>query len=247
MLKNILAAIGVGGAKVETVLESAEVPVGGMLAGTVRMSGGNVPQQVNDVHLEIITQAEREVNDSKVRQPVVISRWSAGRAIALKPGENLDLPFRVEVPLHTPVYLRGADIRVWLRTRLEIPGAVDPTDDDPIYALPVPEMAAVVEAMQQLGFRLYKSDVEHRRFAPGYMQEFEFRPAARGSRFDEVEIVFQPAERGFDLLVQVDRAARGLLGSWAEAAGFDETWHRVHVPYGSNAGAIAPAIRQVLR
>lgn len=246
MLKGLMAAIGVGGAKVDTVLDNAEVMVGGTLSGRIRMNGGSVRQRIDRVHLELITLVEHEVDDRTVRKPFVIAPWTTGGAVDLEPGQGIEVPFSLDVPRHTPIYIHGAAIRVWLRTRLQIPGAVDPTDDDPIRAYGSGEMKATFEAMDMLGFRLVKSDVEHRRFGRGFMQEFEFRPARYGTGLDEVEIVFEPTDQGVDLLVQVDRAARGWAGYWAESLGFDESWHRVAVPFGADARRIADIIRAIL-
>lgn len=247
MFKKALAAIGIGGLKVETILDNPDVTVGGTLTGTIQIQGGSVPQQVNNIILEIITMVEREVDDQRQRFPVVLERFATNLSGSFDPGERQDVPFEIPVPLNTPIFLKGADIRVWLRTRLEIPGAADPTDDDVLRAHPVDEMHAVFEAMDRLGFYLYKSDVEYRRFDPGFMQEFEFKPARRGTGFDEVEVVFQPHQNGIDLLVQVDRSARGWVGYWAEAHGFDESWHRVTVPFGTGVDAIEEALRRTLR
>lgn len=248
--RGLLAAIGVGGAKVETVLDTANATVGQPLHGRVVMQGGSVEQPVDNIRLELLTRVEHEVNDQRTHRAHVIAFWTLGRKLTLQPGQSLTEGFAIEVPYHTPLHVQGSAVRVWLRTILAIPMPVDATDEDAVQVHPDREMEEVFEAMQMLGFRLYKSDVEHRprwRGGHGYVQEFEFRPATRRNlRFDEVEIVFEHYEDGLGLLIQVDRSARGLGGLLMEATGTDESWYRLRVPRGGPR-AVADVIASVLR
>ncbi|MNR46493.1 Sporulation-control protein spo0M [compost metagenome] len=61
-----------------------------------------------------------------------------------------------------------------------------------------------------------------------FVQEFEFVPTSQfRGQLDELEILFFPDEDGVDLLLQIDRKARGLAGLFAEATGTDESFVRV--------------------
>jgi sporulation-control protein len=248
--RGLLAAIGVGGAKVETMLYNEKVEVGQPLRGCIEMLGGSVEQPVDDIRLELLTRVEQELNNRRVHQTHVIAGWSLGHELRLKPGQSATEAFSIDVPYHTPLHVPGAAIHVWLRTSLSIPMAVDATDEDAVYVHPDQRMEEVFLAMDQLGFRLVKSDVEHRprwHGGHGFVQEFEFRPASRRNlRFDEVEIVFEHHQDGLGLLIQVDRSARGLGGLLLEATGADESWYRLRVPRGG-ARAVADAIAGVLR
>jgi sporulation-control protein len=97
--------------------------------------------------------------------------------------------------------------------------------------------------MEALGFRLFKVDIDARSswFGRKWVQEFEFKPAGYGrARYDEVEIVFE-GQRGdqVELMLQLDRSARGLGGFLMEMSGADESWHRVSVDAGSPQAAAA--------
>jgi sporulation-control protein len=103
--------------------------------------------------------------------------------------------------------------------------------------------ANVFEAMESLSFRLYKVDIEPRSswFGRKWVQEFEFRPWSRGQlRFDEIEIVFETQHGSqIEVLMQVDRAARGLGGFLMELTDTDESWAHAHIDASSPASAAA--------
>jgi sporulation-control protein len=125
---------------------------------------------------------------------------------------------------------------------------VDPSDRDPLVVYPTQLQSNVLLAMEQLGFRLAKVDIEARSSWMGrkWAQEFEFRPARHGSRFDEVEVVFE-GQRGnkLELMLQLDRSARGFGGFLMEMSGTDESWQRITVDASSPQAAAADLIRVV--
>ena len=57
--KKALASIGIGGAKVDTVLENPELQPGDTLKGVIKMMGGKVDQPVDRVYLELLTEVRK--------------------------------------------------------------------------------------------------------------------------------------------------------------------------------------------
>ncbi|WP_066256751.1 sporulation protein [Neobacillus drentensis] len=102
--------------------------------------------------------------------------------------------------------------------------------------LPNQLMSAVFKTIENLGFRIREADCEEAprrlRGRLPFVQEFEFVPTSglfRG-RLDELEVVFFPSGNGaLDIMLQVDRRARGLAGLFSEAIGADETNVRMSV------------------
>ena len=144
--------------------------------------------------------------------------------------------FRFPSSCHYDTPLSIGKSKIWVTTGLDIKNAVDPGDKDYLQVVPNQLMNAVFNAIDSLGFRLREADCEqaprHLRGRLPFVQEFEFVPTSgpfRG-RLDELELVFRPAGNGgLELLLQVDRRARGLGGLFAEAAGMDETNVRLTV------------------
>jgi sporulation-control protein len=163
-------------------------------------------------------------------------------------GRDHSLPFRIDLRCTRRWTTIGGHNFVWLRSGLDVPWAVDPGDTDGLEVFPNRAQANVLEAMQTLGFRLYKVDIEPRSswFGRKWVQEFEFRPVSRGQlRFDEIEMVFESQHGSqVEVLMQVDRAARGLGGFLMELTDTDESWVHAHLDASSpETAACVPAKR----
>jgi len=246
-MKSFLRRLGIGGAEIDAVLHSARAEPGGLLSGTLHIRGGEAGQTASRAVLELVARVLRKAGDSEVPADEVIARAELAGPIAL--GQTHALPFRIELPAHTPVTSLGGRNFVWLRSGLDVPWAVDPSDQDQLEVLPNTAQANVIEAMHDLGFRLYRVDIEPRSswFGRKWVQEFEFRPASRGRlRYDEVEIVFE-AQHGaqLEVLMQLDRSARGLGGLLMEMTGTDESWVRGTIDASTTASAAA-ALRRAI-
>ncbi|MEV4734442.1 sporulation protein [Saccharopolyspora sp. NPDC049426] len=221
MFKKLLAAVGVGGAEVETELRTPGVQPGGQVHGVVRLRGGEVPQQLDGVSVEFVTRVEREVNDDEVESVRGFGRQRVGQGVALQPGQVLELPFQVAAPMETPItfyggrHLPGGEIAV--RTRLEISGAVDATDTDPVGVGALPAQHVLLEAVERLGFRLHRVDCEAghlrgtRQTLPFY-QEIEFHGSPNYPRLKQLEVTFIAGHDGLDVIIEGDKKA-GLLSS----------------------------------
>jgi sporulation-control protein len=240
-LKSFLRAFGVGGASIDAVLDTDRVQPGGPLTGTLRISGGDTSQVAAKATLELVARVEKKMGDEEYQSDEVIAGVQLPGPIQL--GRDHSLPFRMDLPVHTPVTSLGGRNFVWLRSGLDVPWAMDPSDKDALQVYPNPPQANVLQAMETLGFRLYKVDIDARSswFGRKWVQEFEFKPAGYGrARYDEVEVVFE-GQRGdqLDLMLQLDRSARGFGGFLMEMSGTDESWQRVTVDGSSPQAAAA--------
>jgi sporulation-control protein len=240
-LKSFLRAFGVGGASIDAVLDTDRVQPGGPLTGTLRISGGDASQVAKKATLELVARVEKKMGDDEYQSDEVIAGVQLPGPIQL--GRDHSLPFRMDLPVHTPVTSLGGRNFVWLRSGLDVPWAMDPSDKDALQVYPNPPQANVLQAMETLGFRLYKVDIDARSswFGRKWVQEFEFKPAGYGrARYDEVEVVFE-GQRGdqLDLMLQLDRSARGFGGFLMEMSGTDESWQRVTVDGSSPQAAAA--------
>ncbi|MBT2292748.1 sporulation protein [Paenibacillus albidus] len=231
MFKKVMASVGIGSATVDTRLEDARAVAGGKLHGVVAIRGGQVEQQIDAIYLYLNTQYEKEENDRKVKREAEITRFEVTKGILLKAGEVREIPFTITLPERTPVSYRSTP--VWLKTGLDIKMALDPGDQDYLEILPNDNMNTVLGALDELGFRLREVTNEHApRLGKGlpFVQEFEYVPTRefRGA-LDELEVMFFPQGDDLELVMQVDRKARGLRGAFAEAMGTDESLIRVNL------------------
>ncbi|WP_461671282.1 sporulation protein, partial [Mycobacterium tuberculosis] len=69
-----MASVGIGAAKVDTLLERASYSPGEDVRGVVRIYGGSVDQQIDGIDLSIMTYYIKEVNDSKMKKNVELGK-----------------------------------------------------------------------------------------------------------------------------------------------------------------------------
>ncbi|WP_226584525.1 sporulation protein [Halobacillus litoralis] len=226
MFKKILASVGVGAAKVDTQLEKDQFVPGEDVHGKVVIQGGDVEQTIDSIHIFLMTEAIREVDDKKVREKVALQKYPIANNQTIQAGETKEIPFSIQLPYHAPASL--GRLPIWFETGLAIPMALDPEDRDPIKVAPHPYIEKVLNALENnLDFRLRKVEMEvSKRF--GYVQEFEFAPGGSyRSYLDELEAIFFLQENHVDVMLEVDRRARGLGGLFAEALEMDESRAKV--------------------
>lgn len=231
MLNKFLASMGVGSAKVDTRVNPGPYSPGNDLEGEIIVRGGSVQQEIRGLYLRVMTDYEVEHDDTRYRTDHVLAEFRIPEAFVVQPGEERAFDFGIHLPDATPVSVGPQT--VWLKTGLDIAGGVDSGDKDPLRVEPTPLMGRVLAGMETLGFRLGRANCEKGRGGASgvpFKQEFEFRPvsgAYRG-RLDEVDVIFRPAGAGLDVLLEVDRKARGLGGFFESAFDMDERYVRVH-------------------
>ena len=248
-LRDALARLGAGGATVDTVLDSPEVTPGGTVSGTVHLTGGKTAQDVTEVRVSLQATVEVESGDSEWREDVAFATAPVAGATRLEPGQRQSVPFRLRVPWECPItsidgwQLRG--MRVGVQTRVDVAGAVDPGDLDPVAVTPLPVQRAVLAALDGLGFRFLGADVERGRI-PGsdlpFHQEVELAPppGLRG-RVNEVEVTFLASPHGVDVVLEADRRG-GLFTEGRDAVG------RVRLGHGdTDPRRLAPALDAAVR
>ena len=165
--------------------------------------------------------------------------------VTIQPGETISKEFTLRLHPEIPATnLFGPSVgRVWLQTGLDIKNGLDGSDADPLNIVPSETQLAVLDMIQQSGYRLYKADIEAgqvrtRSFSshlPCY-QEYEFKPESRslfGARELEVTFVDNGAETG--VLIEIDRAFVG------------DGYRSVSIPNSCTTNeSVAPYIKQLL-
>lgn len=231
LFNKALASIGIGNAKVDTKLEKARYTAGNVMRGVVEVKGGNVAQEVASIYVAVMTTYERETDDRKVTDEAVVIKEKLNEPFTIGAGETREFPLQMTLPHETPI--TQGKTRVWVATGLDIKQAVDPSDKDYIEVQPTVIAEEVLDAVRGLGFRLREVECQHARLTSyPFVQEFEFVPVtgAYAGKLDELEVTFlQQSEEEANILLQVDKRARGLSGFFSEAMGTDETNVRLRV------------------
>lgn len=221
MFKKLLASVGIGAAKVDTQLEKDQFIPGEDVQGKVVIKGGDVDQSIDAIHLFLMTEALREVDDKKIKEKVSLQKYPITQDVLIAADETKEIPFSIQIPYHVPA--SAGRLPIWFETGLDIPMALDPQDRDPITIAPHPYVQVVLDALDDLGFHVRKVDMEYSKQF-GYVQEFEFQPGGEFRTYlDELEAIFFLDENKIDVVLEVDRRARGLGGLFAEALEMDES------------------------
>lgn len=232
LFKKVLSSVGIGAAKVDTVISKSSIKIGEDIQGVINITGGSIEQAISRIEVELKTEYIKEIDDKKVRCEATLEKIVVDRDIVIAPDEKKQISFSLRVPDHTPISMNKRN--VWVETELEIPLAIDPEDRDYLEIKPSDTMKVVLDAVINiLGFRLREVECEagHISGSNGeFLQEFEFVPqsAFRGV-LDELEIIFLPNPQGVSLYMQIDRRARDFKSLLQEAAGLDEKYIRLTI------------------
>lgn len=103
MFKKLFASIGIGSAEVDTRLHNHIVSPGEQLSGEVVIRGGNANQEIDELNLFLMTSDEVEMAGDEFRQPFVLSRAPLARNFTIRAGEQLAIPFTMQLHLETPI------------------------------------------------------------------------------------------------------------------------------------------------
>lgn len=251
MFSRFLASFGIGAAVIDTVLEKSQYSPGELVRGAVRIRGGSVKQRIEAISLSVMSEYLKESDSSRMRVQGEIARFRVSSPFTLEADEQREVPFSFNLPYETPLTIGRAP--VWIKTVLDIRGGMDPNDNDRIDVLPTPQMNTVLQALDLMGFRLRKAECEYARKLGRrvpFVQEFEFVPTAQfRGQLDELEVIFFGSEQSLELMLQIDRRARGLVSLFAELTDMDESLVRVRLSQeqlGQGPNAVARYLRDVI-
>jgi sporulation-control protein len=238
VFRKLLSSIGIGGAKVDTRLAAETFVPGEPVSGEVYIVGGDNAQEFERIYLSVVASYRHE----DVTHSYDLASYDVVRErISVGPGENRTVPFSFTLPYATPLSLGHG--RVYLKTGLDIAGAIDPSDTDEIRVVPHPLQQVVLDAAASLGFRLYQVENEYnpRKGAPHpFVQQLEFRPHGRyAGHVEELELIFKLGEDALEVLVELDRRARSLTGLLESAMEMNERFDSLRVtPADARSGAV---------
>ena len=226
-VKRALSSMGIGAARVDTILFGDQFMPGSTMSGMVMLYGGELEQQIDEIYFLLNAGYYSDADKGMVKKSISLTSYQINEPFIIGAGEEKELPLSIQLPSYTPLTLGGTD--VWVQTGLDIKSAVDPIDKDYIEVMPGNLMGALFHSLDELGFQLKKVRCEptkyyYKRFTP-LLQEFQFRPTSgpfRG-RLDELEMITFVSEENVKVFMQADRQARGLSGLFVEALDLDES------------------------
>ncbi|BCY07514.1 sporulation protein [Actinoplanes sp. L3-i22] len=228
VFKKLLGAMGVGGPSVDTVLANPSTYPGAPLTGQVNVTGGTQQADIEHITLALVTRMEVEGGGGDYQATGDFYRLTVAGPTRLFPGQQLAIPFRIEMPWETPITtaygqpLRGMVMGV--RTEVSIARALDKGDLDPVYVHPLPIQQKILDAFGQLGFRFKSADIEvgqiygvHQTLP--FYQEIEYWPAPQYAHsINELELTFVTSPHSVEVVLEFDKRG-GLFHSGQDTYG----------------------------
>lgn len=239
MFDKMLSKIGIGAAKVDTLLHESEIMRGEVLTGEVKMLGGKIAQEVNQVYIELQTHYVEETPDGLTTHTHTLHRLEIADKFTLGANEEVIYDFELQIPFETPISF--GNTRSWIRTGLDVAWAFDPSDSDPIQILPDPASDQVMAAVEDLGFA--HSDLSGRCLAMQspwdvpFVQIFEMMATGPISQHIEfLNVMLAADEDQAHVQLDIDKRHRGYLGWVADGMGRDMTLLNFTVPQDAEFG-----------
>lgn len=242
LFRKSLASLGIGSARVDTLVHQDVLIPGGNLQVEIQIHGGKVSQQIDNIDLYLCCHYREEVESSRgdnqhrketISQVCKLAEWSLPYAFEIQANEERQFSATLELPFNTPITI--GDAKVWLETHLDIPMAVDPKDKDRLTVRPDPLMDGVFTALELAGLRIRQVECEAaKNFALPFVQEFEFVPVSGPyhGRWRELEIVAYRDEQALQLWFEVDRRQNGFSGMLSSLLGRGELKRYLELPAG---------------
>jgi len=132
MFKKLLSTIGIGSAKVETILKTPNVEIGGILEGEVHIKGGKVRQEIDGIEVKLVVTYYREEEVSETRYiSKTLKRLDVKGYFEINANEERTIPFKIDIPYDFPITYN--ECRIDVLTKVDVEDAPDPKDLDPVF------------------------------------------------------------------------------------------------------------------
>lgn len=206
-----LASFGIGSANVDTKLKQEHIQAGELLQGSVHIQGGNTSQKIDNIYLYLVTQYSKgdEIKNH------IFDQFSLTNPFTIQPEEEKVIPFELQIPVDVP--MSCGKYPIFIKTDLDIPMAIDPTDRDRIHILPLPIVAQLLKLIEDTGFVLYSviNQFDSEKQPHPFFQIFRFKPSGRFDGFvDQLDVIFDVTEVDIDVQFLIFRDQRALENSF---------------------------------
>ncbi len=248
MFDKMLSKIGIGAAKVDTVLHTSEVMRGEMVTGEIHLTGGKTAQEINKIYLELQTNYLHEHDEGVSTYTHTLHRVDIAEKFVLNAGEEVIYDFELEIPLSAPISF--GHTHSWIKTGLDVSFAFDPKDHDNVVITPDPATAMVLDAAENLGFQHTHHSGRclgmHTPYGVPFVQEFELRGTGPiGRLVEELELLIVADAHEAHVQMEIDKRNHGVMGWIADEMDLDETKVRYRVPH--NGHFSASELEQMIR
>lgn len=221
MFKKLLSKVGIGSAKIDFVLDQTTVAMGETLQGEIRITGGEVEQNIGKVEIELRVSSYYEIEVADDREKTIKVENTVASIeydpFVLKPGDSIVEAISFDIPRNIPI--SSLRTKYFFRSNLEIEQGLDSKDKDDVIILPSGILKNFFQALEQLGM-IPKGEIYM-----GRDQVIGFKPSTwLADQLDE--LVFQydahDTEHKLHGSFEIDKKAKGFKGILMDGLDLDE-------------------------
>lgn len=241
LLDSFKRTFNIGGCAIAIHPAADALRQGEAVAGTVALRGGDFAQEARSLRIALVEFWTERRGSGKNRRTVTVTREEAAQTLAgplaIAPGEERALPFRLALPRDARLSEPGRREGWRLEVGMDVPGAVDPTGSLGLAVGPAAALLDLVALWQEV--LRWSEDPGRRSWDRAARTTcFRFRPPGElAGDFDHLDLACRPLPDGdwqaalsFDLqekslldrlkaLIDIDKAERGLRIPAAALAG----------------------------
>ena len=159
--KRMLSSVGIGSAKVDTILEGELFYPGETINGVVEIKGGSTPQQIDGLYFSVITsytttvqvekttepedgsEPEVEIIEEEVTKTHTLHSFKIDDNCSVEADETKIINISFKLPWGTP--LSQGTSKTWITTGLDIKKGLDSSDKDFIQVVATPLVQKVLQ------------------------------------------------------------------------------------------------------
>lgn len=220
LFKSTMAKMGIGNAKVDTILHNPNVNCGEILEGHCVLMGGKVNQQIRYIMINIEGSFDEKDEDGTIKRRIKLYSHKIDINSQIQAGARHEIPFSFRLPVNLPIPTNRHDVRVY--TQLDIAKGADNCDYDRITLGMHPMLHTMHNIIElNLGFKLNSINNIYKN-ANKFYQIVEYKPTQRSplyNQIDELKFIFTVYEDRIEMIIKID-SKKGLL---KEMFGKDKT------------------------
>lgn len=187
MVDFSLASLGIGSATVDTKLFQSCIRPGEVLRGKTCIRGGRSRQTIDAIYLYLMIQYSK----GEKTESYPFEKFELAQSFVIEPDQESEIPFELQIPINLP--RSTGHYPIYIKTGVDIPMAVDPTDRDRINVQPASLVSKLLTQVEQAGFVLYRvrNLYDSNNQPHPFFQGYQFKPSGRFHGYvDQLNVYF---------------------------------------------------------
>jgi sporulation-control protein len=166
MFEKILSSIGIGSAKVNTVLLSKNIERGMETDGEVHIFGGKAEQEISEIYIHIDSEFHKVDDDMTDFRDIIelVLEIKITDPLIIRPHEEKVIPFSFFIPFYMPITFRNQEVTI--KTEIDIHYTINTVVENHGFVVRDQMIDGILKYLTDHGFKhTYKSgQCRHRKY-----------------------------------------------------------------------------------